>query len=71
MNKAELVSRLLALQPALAASETLRERVAADYIARHVKKRISDQGVTFDCEDERGLFMPWWHVQWLVKEYER
>lgn len=68
---ADLLPRLLALQPALAASETLRERVAADYIANHTSQRVTDQGVTFDREDGRGLYMPWAHVRLLLAEHER
>lgn len=67
----DLVHRLLALQPALAASDTLRERVAAEYLANHTSQRVTDQGVTFDMADQRGLFMPWWHVRWLIAEYSR
>lgn len=68
---AELLPRLLALQPALAASETLRERVAAEYLANHTSQRVTEQGVTFDMPDQRGLYMPWWHVKWLIAEYSR
>lgn len=67
----DLVQRLLALQPVLAASDTLREQVAAEYLANHTAQRVTDQGVTFDREDGRGLYMPWWHVRWLIAEYSR
>jgi len=68
---ADLLPRLLALQPALAASETLREQVAAEYLAHHTSQRVTDQGVTFDREDGRGLYMPWRHVRWLLAEFDR